>query len=310
MYNLKTCLGILYTLTVPPKIIIIIDILNKGDYDVKNLKRLLAVLGSILLASMYILTLVLSLTDHSKAGNMLMASLLGTVIVPILLYAFELVDKWTHPKDDIIARITPETDKIDTLIFDLGKVLVRYDFRKLLADLKYDEETAQAVADAMFLSPQWTEGDRGVKTEEEILQSFIDNNPAYEQEIRQTFEEMGRTISLYSYTKDWMKYLKKRGYKLYILSNFSKPLYDRCQKELKFLELMDGGYMSWQIHCLKPEPEIFQKLLSDFQIDPSKAVFLDDMIDNVAEARAQGLNAIHFTGRKQALKQLLEFGVK
>lgn len=159
------------------------------------------------------------------------------------------------------------------------------------ADLKYDEETAQAVADAMFLSPQWTEGDRGVKTEEEILQSFIDNNPAYEQEIRQTFEEMGRTISLYSYTKDWMKYLKKRGYKLYILSNFSKPLYDRCQKELKFLELMDGGYMSWQIHCLKPEPEIFQKLLSDFQIDPSKAVFLDDMIDNVAEARAQGLNA-------------------
>ena len=276
----------------------------------KNLKRLLAVLGSILLASMYILTLVLSLTDHSKAGNMLMASLLGTVIVPILLYAFELVDKWTHPKDDIIARITPETDKIDTLIFDLGKVLVRYDFRKLLADLKYDEETAQAVADAMFLSPQWTEGDRGVKTEEEILQSFIDNNPVYEQEIRQTFEEMGRTISLYSYTKDWMKYLKKRGYKLYILSNFSKPLYDRCQKELKFLELMDGGYMSWQIHCLKPEPEIFQKLLSDFQIDPSKAVFLDDMIDNVAEARAQGLNAIHFTGRKQALKQLLEFGVK
>lgn len=276
----------------------------------KNLKRLLAVLGSILLASMYILTLVLSLTDHSKAGNMLMASLLGTVIVPILLYAFELIDKWTHPKDDIIARITPETDKIDTLIFDLGKVLVRYDFRKLLADLKYDEETAQAVADAMFLSPQWTEGDRGVKTEEEILQSFIDNNPVYEQEIRQTFEEMGRTISLYSYTKDWMKYLKKRGYKLYILSNFSKPLYDRCQKELKFLELMDGGYMSWQIHCLKPEPEIFQKLLSDFQIDPSKAVFLDDMIDNVAEARAQGLNAIHFTGRKQALKQLLEFGVK
>ena len=276
----------------------------------KNLKRLLAVLGSILLASMYILTLVLSFTDHSKSGNMLMASLLCTVIVPILLYAFELVDKWSHPKDDIISRITPETDKIDTLIFDLGKVLVRYDFRKLLADLKYDEETAQAVAEAMFLSPQWTEGDRGEKTEEEILQSFINNNPAYEQEIRQTFEEMGRTISLYSYTKDWIKYLKKRGYKLYILSNFSKPLYDRCQKELKFLDLMDGGYMSWQIHCLKPEPEIFQKLLSDFQIDPSKAVFLDDMMDNVAEARAQGLNAIHFTGRKQALKQLLEFGVK
>ena len=276
----------------------------------KNLKRLLAVLGILLLAGMYVLSLVFALTDHSQAGNMPMASLFATVIIPILLYAFLLVYKWTHPKDDIIARIAPETDKIDTLIFDLGKVLVRYDFRKLLADLKYDEKTAQAVAEAMFLSPQWTEGDRGVKTEEEILQSFIENNPDYEQEIRQTFQEMGKTISLYSYTKDWIKYFKKRGYKLYILSNFSKPLYDRCQKELKFLELMDGGYMSWQIHCLKPEPEIFQKLITDFHIDPSRAVFLDDMMDNVAEARAQGLNAIHFTGRKQALKQLLEFGVK
>ena len=276
----------------------------------KNLKRLLAVLGIILLAGMYVLSLVFALIDHSQAGKLLMASLFATVMVPILLYAFLLVHKWTHPKDELIPQIVPEAEQVDTLIFDIGKVLVRYNWKKLLAELKFDEETSQAVAEAMFLSPEWTEGDRGVRTEEEILQSFIHNNPAYEAEIRKTFQEMGRTISVCSYTREWLTYLKKRGYKLYVLSNFSEPLYNRCQKELKFLELMDGGYMSWQIHCLKPEPEIFQKLMEDFHIEPSKAVFLDDMIDNVAEARAQGLHAIHFTGRKQAMKQLLEFGVK
>ena len=58
--------------------------------------------------------------------------------------------------------------------------------------------------------------------------------------------------------------------------------------------------MSWQIHCLKPEPEIYQKLIQDFSIDPSRAVFIDDLLDNVAEARAQGLHAVHFTA-EQAL---------
>ena len=80
-----------------------------------------------------------------------------------------------------------------------------------------------------------------------------------------------------------------------------QPLYRRCLDRLNFLELMDGGYMSWQVHLLKPEPEMYRKLIQDFQITPEKAVFIDDYMDNVAEARAQGLNAIHFTGRKSAV---------
>ncbi len=276
----------------------------------KNLKRILAVIGIILLAGMYVITLILALTDNSHAGNVLMASLFATVVIPVLLYAFLLVYRWSHPKDTVISKISEETSQIDTVIFDLGKVLVHYDWRKLLQDLKYKEETAQAVAQAVFLSDDWTEGDRGRRSEEEILQSFIDNNPAYEKEIRETFQRMGETIKVCRYTHDWLRYLKKRGYKIYILSNFSKPLYDRCQRELKFLEMTDGGYMSWQIHMLKPEPEIYQKLIEDFQIEPSKAVFIDDLLDNVAEARAQGLHAVHFTGRKNTLRQLAEFGVK
>ena len=276
----------------------------------KNLKRLLAVIGIILLAGMYVLTFILALTDNSAAGNMIMASLYATVILLNLLYAFLLVYHWTHQKNDVIPKILGENSDVDTVIFDIGKVLVKYDWKKLLKELKYDEDTAQAVSEAVFLSEDWTESDRGVRTEEEILQSFITNNPSYEKEIRETFARMGETISVCSYTKDWLSYLKKRGYKLYFLSNFSEPLYKRCTKDLKFLEFMDGGYMSWQVHLLKPEPEMYQKLIQDFQIVPEKAVYIDDYMDNVAEARAQGLNAIHFTGRKSAVQQLMDFGVK
>lgn len=68
--------------------------------------------------------------------------------------------------------------------------------------------------------------------------------------------------------------------------------------------------MSWQIHYIKPEPEIYQKLITDFKIIPQKAVFIDDLMDNIAEARALGFHAVHFTGKKNAVRQLLDFGVK
>lgn len=109
----------------------------------KNLKRILAVIGIILLAGMYVITLILALTDNSHAGNVLMASLFSTVVIPVLLYAFLLVYRWSHPKDTVISKISEETSQIDTVIFDLGKVLVHYDWRKLLQDLKYKEETAR-----------------------------------------------------------------------------------------------------------------------------------------------------------------------
>ncbi|MCI6421107.1 MAG: HAD family hydrolase [Blautia sp.] len=275
----------------------------------KKLKQILAITGIIVLLGIYVLAFVFALIKSPGAESMLMAALYSTVIVPVLLYAILLVYKWTKETDGI-EKIDSEKAAVNTIIFDLGKVLVDYDWKKYLKSLHYDEASIQAVGDAMFASKDWVEADRGVRNEEEILQSFIDNDPEYEKEIRNAFEDMGFTIHTFSYTRIWLKYLKKRGYKIYYLSNFSKPLYDRCKEELSFLDLMDGGYMSWQVKMLKPEPEFYQKLLKDFKIDPAKAVFLDDVLDNIAEARIQGINAVHFKGKKEAVQTLQEeFGV-
>lgn len=275
----------------------------------KNIKQLLAIIGAGFLIGIYILTFIVSLTDHSKTGGMLMASLYATVVIPVLLYAFMLVYKWTHPKEEM-PKISTETSKINTLIFDIDNVLVKYDWKKLLKNLGYDEKTGTAVANAVFLSKQWTDANRGTLSTEELLQTFLSNAPDYEKEIRKTFYSLGKTISVYPYTKDWISYLKKRGYKIYFLSNFAKPVYEQCTKELSFLKVLDGGYMSWQVHYLKPEPEIYQKLISDFHIVPEKTVFIDDSMENIAEARTLGFHAVHFTNKKNASQQLLDFGIK
>lgn len=269
----------------------------------KKLKQIIALIGAILLAGMYVLTFILSLSSSPNAGNMLMASIYCTVIVPVFLYACILVYRLKRPKEETAAP-APVTSPVDTFIFDLGNVLVRYDWKTFLKDSGYTEEAITAIGDAVFLSEDWVDADRGVKSEEEILKAFIDNDPEYEKEIREVFEHMGGVIRTFPYTESWLTHLKKCGYKIYYLSNYSEPLYRRSKKEMEFLKKMDGGYMSWQVKMLKPEPEFYQKLLKDFGINPKKAVFLDDVLENVAEARAQGLHAIHFKDRKEAMRLL------
>lgn len=57
----------------------------------KKTKRILALIGVVLLAGMYVSTLVFALMKHENASNMLMASILCTVIIPVLLYAYTLI---------------------------------------------------------------------------------------------------------------------------------------------------------------------------------------------------------------------------
>ena len=54
-------------------------------------KRILALLGVIVLVAMYVITLFLGLTASPATKGMLTASLMCTILIPILLYAMMLV---------------------------------------------------------------------------------------------------------------------------------------------------------------------------------------------------------------------------
>lgn len=57
----------------------------------QKLKRIMALIGAILLIGMYLVTLILGLTASPSTKGMLLASIACTVIVPCLLYGFMLV---------------------------------------------------------------------------------------------------------------------------------------------------------------------------------------------------------------------------
>ena len=62
----------------------------------RKVKRILALIGAVLLVAMYASTLIFALTDRSGTMNLLMASIACTIILPVLLYGYLLVYKLTH----------------------------------------------------------------------------------------------------------------------------------------------------------------------------------------------------------------------
>ncbi|MEG0190383.1 MAG: hypothetical protein RR681_04280 [Lachnospiraceae bacterium] len=66
----------------------------------KKSKRTLAILGVLLLAGLYLSTLIFAFIDHTKSMGLLKASIAGTILIPVLLYAYSMFYKLTRTKDE------------------------------------------------------------------------------------------------------------------------------------------------------------------------------------------------------------------
>lgn len=193
---------------------------------------------------------------------------------------------------------------IKNIIFDVGRVLVTFDPMQYVKSLRFDEETAHAVVEAIFHDPLWVETDRGVIPVEEFEDAFVANAPEYETQIRKAYRDMGRIIELMPHTMPWVKALKERGYRLYVLSNYGEYLFLKSKHRLDFMSYMDGAVISYQVQMIKPDREIYEYILNKYGLAPEECVFIDDRTENVEGAKLVGMNGIRFETFEQANGEL------
>ncbi|MBR6874416.1 MAG: HAD family phosphatase [Ruminococcus sp.] len=182
------------------------------------------------------------------------------------------------------------------VIFDIGKVLIDFDWEGYVASM-FDPETAAAVVEATWGNPDWVELDRGVLTVEEVLRLFIAKAPQYDREIRLAFAKIGGCPKLRDMTIPMIKQLKAQGHRVYFLSNYFEFLIHSAPWVLEFREYMDGGIFSCYEHIVKPMPEIYELLCSRYSLDPADCVFIDDSPKNITGAENVGIRAILYTGQ-------------
>ena len=195
-------------------------------------------------------------------------------------------------------------------IFDIGNVLADYRWKDFLRDKGFDDAMVDRIAKASVLSPYWNEFDRGEWDQDKIMAEFVKADPGIEKELHQAYDNIKGLVTPRSYAIPWIQELKAKGYGVYYLSNFSYKAYVECAEALDFLPYTDGGILSYLDKVIKPEKEIYDLLLSRYELKAEECVFLDDTLKNVEAARMYGFYGICFKTKEQAEEELKALGVE
>ena len=124
-----------------------------------------------------------------------------------------------------------------------------------------------------------------------------------EDELERTIEEFFAGDELDTQLVEAIRRMRE-DYTTAILSNYFPILREKVNHQWKIGDAFDHLVVSAEVGVKKPDLRIFQIVLESVGCSPGQAVFIDDMIENIAAAREAGLHAVHFQTRDQALDSL------
>ena len=198
---------------------------------------------------------------------------------------------------------------ISTVIFDIGNVLVDFDWDGFIHRMfPGREELITELDEAVWGSGRWDRLDAG-DPPEEVFSNIIAHDPKHEHELRKVFANVGDTLRKRPASSVWITDLKSRGYRVLYLSNYSRYVMGLNPDVLDFLPLMDGGVFSCDVRLIKPDRRIYECLAEKYSLNPSECVFIDDIERNIKAGSDFGFHTIQFRTLEQAqhdLNALLE----
>lgn len=99
--------------------------------------------------------------------------------------------------------------------------------------------------------------------------------------------------------------LKKRGFRIFILSNNFKERADFYEKNFPFIkEISEKVYYSWQTNHIKSDTQAYTKVLEENNLKPEDVIFFDDSEDNIKLATSLGISSYLFSGPKDTKLKL------
>jgi putative hydrolase of the HAD superfamily len=194
--------------------------------------------------------------------------------------------------------------KINTVIFDIGGVMVGLGRIRFFEQFGFAPGVSEKVMNSTVKSVHWKELDRGILTDEEVIERFVKDAPELEKEIRLCMENVHGIVYRLDTSIPWIQSLKERGIKVLYLSNYSMKVARDNEDAMDFLAHMDGGLLSCDYQVIKPDPAFYQILIDKYDLEPSRCVFLDDLEANLEGARQFGIHTIQVKDHEQAKAEL------
>ncbi len=202
------------------------------------------------------------------------------------------------------------TNKIDTVIFDLGGVLIDWNPKHLYRKIFEDEKEIDYFL-SEICTPEWNEQQDAGRSFKEATEILVAQHPKFEKEIQAFYgrwtEMLGGKIEK---TVTILEQLhRNKTHRLVALTNWSAESFPYALKNFEFLQLFEGILVSGVEKMKKPDPEIYRLILDRYEIEAPKSVFIDDSLRNIKAAEALKIKGIHFQSPEQLKVDLEKMGV-
>ncbi len=199
---------------------------------------------------------------------------------------------------------------IDTVIFDVGKVLVEWDIRALYRKLIDDPDQLEWFVREV-VTPAWhhqhDEGRAFADTSAELIAAY----PAHAGLIRAFGPRFGETLgAILPGMRTLVRDLAARDVPLYAITNFSGEFWpDFHAREAELFAPFRGILVSGSEKLVKPDPAIYRLALDRFALEAGQCLFVDDRPENVAGAQSIGMAGHVFTGAEGLRATLADLGL-
>jgi 2-haloacid dehalogenase len=199
--------------------------------------------------------------------------------------------------------------RVDTVVWDVGNVLIRWDPRFLYRQLFAAEAEMERFL-AEICTDAWNvEQDRGRSWAEAIAER-VALFPAQAAMIRAYSERWHDMVpGAVEGTPEILEALRAAGVPLYAITNFSAEKFTEAQSRFAFLRGFRDVVVSAQERLLKPDPAIYRVLLQRNGLDASRCLFIDDSEKNVRGAEAVGMRAHFFRDAPTLAAELARLGL-
>ena len=185
--------------------------------------------------------------------------------------------------------------KPDSVVFDVGNVLIDWNARHLFRKLLPDEAAIDRFFDDIDF-PNWNlEQDRGRSFVDAI--AYVEKHHPHHAHLARAFDERWQEAvpQVIEGSVAILEKLRTLDVPLYAITNYSREKWADSLIRFPFLGQFRDVVVSAHERLVKPDSAIYRVLLDRNFLTAQQCVFIDDSLKNVEGARAMGMHAVHFT---------------
>jgi glucose-1-phosphatase len=196
-------------------------------------------------------------------------------------------------------KVSDGKEKVKNIIFDLGGVLLEWKPKEFLKKLDYPAHFIE-----VFESLLWATHDGGWLSRQEVVEKLP------KQYDRRLFTELvvqisGQLTPIPEMIELFHK-VRDQGYQVYILSNMPQEMHEELVKLHDFFRYPHGQVYSYEVKAIKPQPQIYEALLSKYRLKGPQSIFIDDREENIFAAKKFGISGIVCQSPAQVKSELLQ----